>query len=179
MNHAVWPDLAPLASSVVEELASRGWTLGTCESLTGGAVAATLTEVPGASRVVRGGLVTYASELKVALAGVDAAGVAANGVVNEATAAQMARGARQTLGVDLAVSCTGVAGPTPQDGQDVGTVWIALSGPDDTMTTRFHQFDGGRSTIRWNTGRAVLELLAAHLGCDRSTQDPARQAPHR
>ncbi|WP_394276710.1 CinA family protein [Luteococcus sp.] len=173
MSHAVWPDLVPVAGRVVEQLAARGLTLGTCESLTGGALAATLTEVPGASRVVRGGLVTYASELKVALAGVDAEGVVAHGVVNEDTAVQMARGARRALGVDLAVSCTGVAGPSPQDGQAVGAVWIALAGVGDAMTTRFHHFDGGRSAIRWNTGRAALELLAAHLGDARSTQDPA------
>lgn len=151
-----------LARSLVEALASRGLTIGTCESLTGGGIAATITSVPGASAVLRGGLVTYASDLKVSLAGVDARHVAEHGVVDESTASQMAVGARRALGTDWAVSCTGVAGPDMQDGQPVGSVFIGLAGPEG-VSVRHFDFSGDRAAIRLQTIATALRLSLESL----------------
>lgn len=152
-----------LASSLVAHLVQRGLTLATCESLTGGLIAAAVTEVPGASAVFRGGLITYATDLKVSLAGVDAEWVAANGVINERTAIGMAVGTRERLGADLAVSCTGVAGPDPQDGVAPGLVWLALAtlqpGREDAVITRCLTLAGDRAHIRRGATEAALGLV--------------------
>lgn len=146
------------AQELVGLLAGRGLTLGTCESLTGGALAAAITEVPGASAVFRGGLVTYASDLKTSLAGVDAEQVRRHGVINAETARAMAVGARDVLGVDLAVACTGVAGPEPQDGAAVGTVWLALADRNGVVD-QLLQLDGNRAAIRARTVKLAMALV--------------------
>ena len=114
------------ARRLIAVLSEHGLTAATCESLTAGLVAATITTVPGASTVFRGGLVTYASELKSTLARVDAQWIAENGVINSITAAQMAMGCRKVCDADLGMACTGVAGRDPQDGEQAGTVFIAV-----------------------------------------------------
>ncbi|MDY5785175.1 CinA family protein, partial [Corynebacterium sp.] len=103
-----------LAESLIEELRQRGQTICFCESLTAGLAAARLADVPGASAVLRGGLVTYATELKATLAGVDREVLDAHGPVSPVTAREMARGARRVCGADWAVAITGVAGPDAQ-----------------------------------------------------------------
>lgn len=124
---------APSAHGVAVSLVSRctetGVTLATAESLTAGLVAATVATVPGASAVLRGGLIVYATELKHELAGVDADLLAARGPVDPEVAAQLARGAAVRCGADLGVGVTGVAGPDPQNGHPVGEVWIGVWGP--------------------------------------------------
>lgn len=148
------------AAEVVALLAAQGRTVGSCESLTGGAVAQALTSIPGASAVFRGALVTYASDLKARLAGVDAQWIAEHGVINRETAEQMAVGARRVLGTDFAVSCTGVAGPDSQDGEFPGTVWIAVSGPEPgQVTSRLLGLTGDREAIRRRTVVSLLEML--------------------
>ncbi|MGP6172964.1 CinA family protein [Corynebacterium sp. A21] len=117
------------ASELVAALREVGQTLACCESLTAGLAAATIAEVPGASAVLRGGLITYATDLKHTLAGVDAAVLAEHGPVAAATAAQMASGARQVCGADWGLALTGVAGPDPQDGHPVGEVFLGIVGP--------------------------------------------------
>ncbi|HSN43398.1 MAG TPA: CinA family protein [Propionibacteriaceae bacterium] len=155
--------VSELASGLVAQLTQRGLTLATCESLTGGAIAATITDVPGASAIFRGGLVTYASDLKASLAGVDSTWIAEHGVINERTAVEMAVGTRILLGTDIAVSCTGVAGPDPQDGVAPGRVWIAvasaLPGGPDALTTQRLDVDGDRAQVRSATIDAALELV--------------------
>lgn len=118
-----------LEQLLIDELRARHQTISFCESLTAGLACATLADVPGASDVLRGGLVTYSVDLKAALAGVDPALVEEHGVVSAAVAREMARGARRACGSDWAVSLTGVAGPDAQDGVAAGTVWIGLAGP--------------------------------------------------
>lgn len=151
-------DAAALAKDLIDALAQRELTLGTCESLTGGGIAAALTAVPGSSRVFRGALVTYASDLKTSLAGVDAELVARDGVINEQTACQMAEGAARVLGVDVAISCTGVAGPDPQDGQPPGVVWVGLRMPDGRVHAEILDLPGDRAKIRQLTVFAGLSL---------------------
>jgi nicotinamide-nucleotide amidase len=113
-----------MESVVLELCRRRGWTLGVAESVTGGLAAGRITNVPGASEVFRGGIVSYATDVKQQLLG-----VAAGPVVSEPAARQMAHGVRDLLGVDVAVSLTGVAGPDEQDGQPVGTLFVGLVGP--------------------------------------------------
>lgn len=119
----------PLARLLLELLTDAGQTLSFCESLTAGLAAATFAGVPGASKVLRGGLVTYATELKIELAGVPRELVDKHGVVSPECATAMATGARQRCSSDWALSLTGVAGPDSQDGRPVGEVWIGLAGP--------------------------------------------------
>jgi len=116
--------------------AARGLTVGTAESLTGGLLTAVLTEIPGSSAVVRGGLVVYATDLKHRLAGVDAGLLEERGPVDPLVAAALADGARQRCGASIGIGLTGVAGPDPQDGIPVGTWFCALSGPGDHRDER-------------------------------------------
>lgn len=124
------------AQLLIDELRSRHQTIAFCESLTAGLAAATLADVPGASDVLVGGLVTYSAELKTALAGVPAELIEREGVVSAAVAREMARGARRACRADWAVALTGVAGPDDQDGVPAGTVWIGLAGPKWTASSR-------------------------------------------
>ncbi|AWB84203.1 CinA family protein [Corynebacterium liangguodongii] len=124
----------PTAAELVAALVQRNQTISFCESLSAGLAAATLATVPGASAVLRGGLVVYATDLKGTLAGVGEDVLAAHGPVSPATAREMARGARRVCGSDWAVALTGVAGPETQDGHPVGEVWVGLAGPRYTAS---------------------------------------------
>ncbi|WP_447040351.1 CinA family protein [Streptomyces sp. DSM 118878] len=117
------------ASELVRLLAARGETLAVAESLTGGLVAAELTSVPGASKVFRGSVTAYATDLKRDVLGVDGKLLDERGAVDAEVARQMAHGVRGMLGADWGIATTGVAGPDPQDGQAVGTVFVAVVGP--------------------------------------------------
>ncbi|HRA27838.1 nicotinamide-nucleotide amidohydrolase family protein, partial [Ornithinibacter sp.] len=112
------------APAVVAGLRDLGLTVATAESLTGGLVCAALTSVPGASSVVRGGVVAYASEVKATVVGVDAGVLAREGAVSAAVAGELAARVRAVMGCDVGVSTTGVAGPDPADGRPPGTVFI-------------------------------------------------------
>lgn len=151
-----------LEADVVARLTERGETVATAESLTAGLVCVTLTDVPGASAAVRGGLVVYATELKAKLAGVDAGLLAEHGAVHPEVAAQLAAGARERCGADWGLGLTGVAGPDPQDGVAPGTVHIGLAGRSGTQV-RTHTFGGNRAGIRAGSVRAALLLLAEQL----------------
>jgi nicotinamide-nucleotide amidase len=153
-------DDTTLAGAIVQALAGRGWTIGTAESFTGGAVADEIVAVPGASRVFRGGIIAYANEVKTALLDVPEETLARVGAVSEETAVAMARGARKRLGADLAIATTGVAGPDGgSDEKPVGTVWIALAHGEEGMETRRLTFPGERSDIRIRGTVAALSLV--------------------
>ncbi|MGF7123384.1 CinA family protein [Rhodococcus sp. TAF43] len=150
------------ARELVEALTRRGQTIATAESLTAGLLAATLAGVPGASNVLRGGLIVYATELKGALAGVDADVLNRDGPVAPTTAAQLADGARARCGADWGVGLTGVAGPDPQDGLGPGTVFLAVAGPDGTEVTAL-DLDGDRWEIRLGSVRSAVSSLLERL----------------
>ncbi len=137
---------------------SRGQTLAVAESLTGGMVCAALTDIPGASVVVRGGIVAYATDLKAILLGVPRELLERYGAVYPGVAAAMAEGAWRRLGAVLAVATTGVAGPDPQDGQSVGTVHIAVAAEGD-MVVRTFALPGDRAAVRAGTVAVALRLL--------------------
>lgn len=144
------------AHEVVRELKQRGWTFATCESLTAGLLAATIAEVPGASAVLRGGLITYATDSKRSLAGVDARLLQEHGPVSAETASAMAEGAAKALGSDLAVSLTGVAGPNMQDGHPVGEVFMGITLHSETSVVQ-KNFSGSRNEIRSAAVKSALE----------------------
>lgn len=157
MGNATFEQSHASALRLVHVLADAGLTVATCESLTGGLVGATITSIPGASAVFRGGLITYASDLKAALAGVDAQWIAEHGVVNDTTARQMATGCAHTCQADLGLACTGVAGPDRQDGQRPGTVHVAVA-HDAQVFTRQLSLSGERKAVRLGTVSALLEF---------------------
>ena len=156
------------AARVLSALRSRGWTLGVAESLTGGAVCAELVSVPGASDVLVGGVVAYATPVKHTLLGVDDVLLAQHGPVHSGVALQMAQGVRRAVRVDgrvadVGISTTGIAGPDSPDGQPVGTVHLGLVTPEGTWTRELH-FDGDRAHIRDESVTAVLSALLDVLG---------------
>ena len=151
-----------LAEQVIHRYRDRSLSLATCESITGGGIGWTLTMGPGSSEVFRGGLITYASSLKAQLAGVDAGFIARHGVINEQTARQMAAGAARACAADVAVSVTGTAGPTGEDGVAPGVVWLGLSWLG-TVRARQLRLEGGRDAIRQATIEESLGYLLKAL----------------
>ena len=152
------------SADVVARLVERGETVGCGESLTGGLVVSRLVDVPGASAIVRGGVVAYATPLKAALLGVDETLLASRGAVDAEVARQMSAGARRLLESDWGVATTGVAGPEPQDGMPVGCVFVAVAGPDGSLVVERHDLAGGRSEIRSGAVDVALALLDRCLG---------------
>ncbi|MFJ7190974.1 CinA family protein [Streptomyces bacillaris] len=159
------------AARVLGRLVERGETLAVAESLTGGLVAADLTSVPGASRSFRGSLTAYATALKGEILRVDGTLLAERGAVDPEVARQMAAGVRRALGADWGIATTGVAGPEPQDGQPVGTVYVAVAGPSGVEKVSALRLNGSRADIRKESVRSVLELLASELDGNVRAQD--------
>jgi nicotinamide-nucleotide amidase len=150
------------AERLVARLKELNWTLGVAESLTGGLVAAAVVAVPGASAVLRGGVVAYATDLKQTLLGVDETLLAAHGPVHPRVAVQMADGARRALGhgadpADVGIATTGIAGPVSPDGQPVGTVHLAVSTPLGSRVESL-QLSGDRDQIRAEAVTLALRL---------------------
>ncbi|PWJ24653.1 nicotinamide-nucleotide amidase [Branchiibius hedensis] len=146
------------AARAIKELTAAGRSVAVAESLTGGLVSAALTSVPGASAVVRGGVVSYATDTKHTVLGVDDFLLRAGGPVQAEVARQMAHGVRRVLGADLGIATTGAAGPDPQGSAPVGRVFIAVaweSGDD----VRILSLTGSRDEIRSATVEAALNLL--------------------
>ncbi|MEU0832975.1 CinA family protein [Streptomyces sp. NPDC005969] len=159
------------AARVLQQLVRRGETLAVAESLTGGLVAAELTSVPGASRSFRGSVTVYATSLKRDVLAVDGVLLAARGAVDPEVARQMATGVRRILGADWGVATTGVAGPDEQDGKPVGTVYVAVAGPDGSEKVAALRLNGDRADIRRESVRSLLELLSGELDDNASAQD--------
>jgi nicotinamide-nucleotide amidase len=151
-----------LAVGVLAALQAAGQTVAVAESLTGGLVAAALTDIPGSSGAFRGGVVSYATELKVRLLGVDAAVLRVYGPVYGQVAAEMAAGVRDRLGATWGAATTGVAGPDAADGHPPGTVHISVSGEGETVVSTL-ALAGDRDTVRRLTVERTLGLLLARL----------------
>jgi nicotinamide-nucleotide amidase len=146
-----------MEEEVIDLLRERGLTMATAESMTGGLIAARITDAPGSSDVFRGGVVSYASDVKF-----DVLGVPEGPVVSEEAARAMAQGACKVLGADVAVSVTGVAGPDEQEGKPVGTVCMGtcVDGVPEAVTIRF---PGDRLRIKQFACISVLSLLRQRL----------------
>ncbi len=163
------------ASQTLDRMTELGLTLAVAESLTGGLLSAVLTDIPGASAVLRGAVVPYATDLKTQLLGVSPE-VLVDGPVAPAVAQAMAVGAQQRLGADLAVATTGVAGPQPQSGQPVGQIWLGFASAAGSYALAAHSV-GTRTELRWHTVTAVLAELNRILAAPSAghpTHDPAR-----
>ena len=155
-----------LAQRVVSALKKAGKTLSSAESCTGGLLAKEITDIPGASSVFHGAVVSYVNPVKHIVLGVSGADLDRYGAVSEPVSRQMAEGARMLLHTDLAVSTTGVAGPDRDDfGNEVGTVYISLAAGDKTHCF-LRRFSGDRTAIREAAATFALELVLRVLTGD-------------
>lgn len=157
---------AACAATVLEQARSRGLRLAVAESLTGGLVASTLVGVPGASTVLVGAVVAYATRIKAELLGVDARRLARTGPVDRVVAQQMATGVARLMGAELGLATTGVAGPGPADGHEAGTVHLAVAAPWG-LAHRELLLPGGREEIRTAATASGLALLGEILDTSR------------
>ena len=143
-----------------ELLKARGMTFAAAESCTGGLIAKRITDVPGASGVFMGGVVSYTDTVKHRVLGVPAEMLEKYGAVSAPVARAMAEGARRATTADLAVSVTGVAGPERDErGNAVGTVFIGFSTPEETVAERFDFGEKNRAEIRALSAEEALKLL--------------------
>lgn len=155
-------ELYELCERVVRVATESGLTVGTAESCTGGLVCAALTDVPGSSAAVRGGVVSYAVPVKESVLGVSQQITQdpAIGVVSKECALAMSKGAREVLGCDVSVSVTGIAGPGGEEpGKPVGTVWFGVASPNGCHTVCRH-FEGTRSQVRAAAVYTAVKLLS-------------------
>ncbi|WP_424535289.1 CinA family protein [Sphaerisporangium viridialbum] len=151
------------AADVLSLLVRGKATVAVAESLTAGLIGATLTTPSGASAAFRGGVIAYATDLKAAILGVPKDLLDREGAVHPDVAAAMAAGVRALAGSTYGLAVTGVAGPDEQDGKPVGTVHIAVSGPEGAIWRRDALFPGSREEIRESTVREGLDLLRGVL----------------
>ncbi|MCF8553378.1 MAG: CinA family protein [Candidatus Nanopelagicales bacterium] len=166
-------DIDSLAVTVI--LAMQGRSVATAESLTGGQLGSTITAIPGASKIYRGGVIAYATDLKTDLLGVSQSLLAEGGAVQAQVALEMATGAAQRLDAEFGLAVTGVAGPDSQDGHLPGTVFVACIQRDeqgsviDSVVEQLQLFpeftdpQEARAQIREETVAAALELLLTFL----------------
>lgn len=153
---------AALAAAVYQRLVERGETIASAESLTGGALGATLTMTPGSAAVYRGGVVTYATDLKSAWLDVDQSLLDAHGPVHPDVAREMAMGVRARAGATWGISTTGVAGPGDSPDGPEGLVFLAIAGPDDCQVHELH-LSRGRDEVRAQTIERALTALLERL----------------
>jgi nicotinamide-nucleotide amidase len=151
-------DRRSLSERIVAHLTSVGETIACAESLTAGLVSAAIADTAGASVVLRGAIVAYAADVKVALLGVPASVVAEAGTVDPRVARAMAEGARLRLGATWGISTTGVAGPDPAEGKPVGTVHLAVAGPTGTVTREL-RLTGTRAEVRRQSANEALAFV--------------------
>jgi nicotinamide-nucleotide amidase len=161
-SHAASSATAQGATALVTAATTAGLTIATAESLTAGLVAATIADVPGASAVLQGGVVSYQVEVKASVLGVSRERLDEYGPVDRIVAQEMAAGARRVCGADIGISTTGVAGPEPHGGHAVGTVWVGVSSPlgDRAMLL---DLAGDRARIRRSSVDAALAQAAAEV----------------
>jgi nicotinamide-nucleotide amidase len=174
-------DARALSRSLLDLCRMRKLTIATAESCTGGLVAGALTDIPGSSDVIDRGFVTYSNDAKRAMLGVKAATLTTFGAVSKETATQMAVGALERAGVDLAVAITGIAGPggaTP--GKPVGLVHFAVAARDGRIVHREHRFGAiGRTAVRLRSVVEALRMLMELARGPQAAKKPRRDATSR
>ena len=150
------------ANALIQALTERHLTVATCESLTGGMICAALVDVPGASKVVRGGLITYQTDVKTLLAHVEEGLIAQYGVVSAEVAKAMAQGAREKLHADIAISATGMASPGGEADPPAGTVFVGLASARGVRAIPLH-LTGDRMSIRRATVEQAIQAIAEEI----------------
>ena len=158
-------EIFSLSSKLVETCRSRGMTIATAESCTGGLIGAAITATPGCSAIFHGGIIAYHNDVKISQLTVSPETIKTHGGVSGAVAEEMAKGCRENLGVDLAISVTGIAGPGGgSDEKPVGTVWIGLA-TRSGVTSTLHNFpDLSRNKVRDYTCLAAIQTLLDAIG---------------
>lgn len=151
--------MSDVAGRLVAACRERGLRLATAESLTAGLVASRIADVPGASDVLRGGVVAYATDVKHRVLGIDESLL--GHVVSEAVAVALAEAARDVAAADVGIGTTGAAGPDPLDGAPPGTAWIAVSVAGAPTVSRLLRLAGDRAAVRAGTAEAALALALA------------------
>jgi nicotinamide-nucleotide amidase len=164
-------DTGALSERIVHRLTERGETVACAESLTAGLLSAAIADTPGASLVLLGGVVAYASRAKVELLGVEPGLVERVGTVDAQVAAAMAEGVRRRFHATWGLATTGVAGPGPAEGKPAGTVHVGLAGPGGTRTWQL-RLTGSRTEVRQGTVARLLELMAEGLGTEQQSSPP-------
>ncbi len=164
----------PTWAEILQGLTETSETVATAESLTGGRLATRLSDVPGSSEAYLGGVVSYATGVKIDVLGVPDDIVEEHGVVSAECARAMADGVRRLTGATYAVSTTGVAGPAEQEGKPVGTVYVGLAGPSGVDALAL-DLTGDRPTIQEATVDHAVSALGAMIGsAGRDPEEPAR-----
>ena len=153
-----------LEVQVGEALRARGWTICTAESCTGGLIMHRLTNIPGSSEYVTGGVVAYSNAVKQNILRVKQGTLIANGAVSEPVASEMATGVRELLKADVAISVTGIAGPGGGTAsKPVGLTYIGVAAPGDMLVVKRHVFEGDREAIKHASAEAALTLALETL----------------
>jgi PncC family amidohydrolase len=149
-----------MEKEVIEKLKAHGWMLVTAESCTAGLIAAALASVPGASEALWGGFITYTTDAKVAMLGIEKKALDENGAVSRETVCAMAEGALEKSGADMAVSVTGLAGPEGDgSGFPIGTVWAGCMKRGGDAAVKHFLFSGSREEIRNAAREAALAMI--------------------
>lgn len=165
MTQNLLSQIFAMSAELIENSRRNGLTLATAESCTGGLIGAAITSISGSSSVFHGGIISYANSVKTSQLSVPVEMLDTYGAVSQQVAEQMAKGCRERLGVNLAISVTGVAGPnggTPE--KPVGTVWIGLATAEKT-TAKLHYFpDLSRNKVRDYTCLAAIQSLLDEIG---------------
>jgi len=157
-------DIFTEAKTIIDLATDKNLTIGTAESCTGGLIGAAITAIPGSSTPFKGGIIAYDNAIKTKLLGVSPSVLGKYGAVSEKTAERMAAGAREHLGVDIAISVTGIAGPGGgTDDKPVGTVWMGVATKDGINAKLYEFGDIGRNKVRDMTCYEALKALTAAL----------------
>ncbi|HLS04040.1 MAG TPA: nicotinamide-nucleotide amidohydrolase family protein [Actinomycetales bacterium] len=165
-------------TALIQTLVRRAESISCAESLTGGLVTSELIRPTGASEVVKGGLVAYATDIKLNVLGVPDEVISRHGTVSEETALAMARGARKLFGSYWGVATTGVAGPGEHEGKPAGTVFIALVGGAsgaEISRVQHHAFSGSREAVRRESSREAVNMVALILDLAREQNEQSRR----
>ena len=154
-------EIYKLAEQVIKTAGEQGLTIATAESCTGGGIGAALTAISGSSRVFEGGIISYSNAVKNSHLGIPPGMIQKYGSVSRHVARLMAKNVRESMNVDIAVSVTGIAGPTGGNkDKPVGTVWIGLAVKGENVTSEHFLFeDNGRESVRNATILAALEMV--------------------
>ncbi len=163
-EHVIGVNVNSIQEVCLNLLKEKGLTLGTAESCTGGLIAKLITDLPGASAVLKGGIVSYTNEVKAGVLGVPEDMLEKYGAVSPQVAEAMARGAKKVLGCDIALSATGVAGPDPDDrGNPVGLVYLGLAYGEDCIVREYHAGKGDRDRVRRMSAGTALDMVRRYL----------------